>query len=282
MSATEPGQTTDAQAAQTTDAGQQVDKGNFGERFRADPEWAMEQFKQQQSRADSASAKLEKLASLQSAAELVSPGDLGAGAQRLLALMDVGYRIEQDPSMKALVEKWQTTGQAPQANPDAGDAYTDPDEEIRTLKQTIQQLEGRVNGMGGEVLNQQVRSSLDAYFQKDEIGRLLNADERGKVIDSIQSQVGAWQRDPNARGTLQGFNEKTVDLLATNWIKGQEGKLRELATRMRDESTQRRRAFSTDSPGGLAAEEVEMDPSQFSGPTVALDAFRAAKARWGS
>lgn len=251
------------------------DKGNLKERFLNEPDFAWDEYRKVQSHASQQEAKVQKVASLVNAAELLGNGDASVGSQQLLGLVDKAYRIDSDPAIKARVDGI-LNGTAP-AEP-TGDEYVDPDEEIRSLRQTVQELQNRTQSNEGEVLRTKVDRGFESYFRNNPFGTVLTAEERNELVDHVQSQVTGWLSNPNTRSAATGFNDKTVGTIATAWLEGKDGKLAELAGRMSQQKERQRQGFSTEVPSSVPSGAAR-DPSEFKD---AAEAFRYAKERWGS
>ena len=235
------------------------DNGDYLARVRSDANFAAEQVRQHQSRADQLQAEGEKTAKeLQAAQEWL--GGLAqyrgsATGDQIAQRMQLLDQALNDPQMKQVLNQFWTSGQAPGTQPPSSGSDSDDDEyltdeqrEIRELRQKLDDLSGQLGQVGSTQGAAALEKHLSHFFETWPVG----PDAQKRVRAELAKQIAGFARNPNGKEALRtltgegGFNF----VRGMAWTQLQDGELEEALKNRELRKKGRLGALATDGPSG--------------------------------
>ena len=238
------------------DAGASPSGADYEGRVRAGGDWSVAEVKNQQRRADQATEELRQLKSWVGTLSVYQQQGLTGDvlAQHLDGYLDILAK----PQGQQMIRKLQSGQVDSQPAPD--DTYlTDEEKEIRSLKENVSRLEGRLAGQDASIGQQ----ALLRHVGKVASEWNLSDTDRGAVADYLTQQVQTWSRQGETgltaiRNLSSPEGWKTVEMLAIQKL-GRERLSENLkAQLLRDQKT--RSGLSTDSPSGIVPQSAAPPP----------------------
>lgn len=240
------------------------DKGDLEARLRAEPDFAVNEYKKLQGAFSRTQQQMKTAEQAVEVARMLGNGDIEAGARLASEHLANYSRVLQDPRMAKAVGRFLETGRA---LPDDGlDLDVEPEEdpqtkEIRELRETVARLEG-------SSAKTEMRSHLESFFQS-EMGEVLSPEEKGGVLEHLNVKIGELERLPDGRKQLRNLNGKTIRLLAMSWL-DELGKLAEVGERIHLRKLEQKKGAATDVPSGISSEAAKGAP-EFKSAREALE-----------
>lgn len=247
------------------------DKGDFEQRLRTDPEFAVSETKKLQSKLGQATGELRSLGDVRKVVEFLGNGDIAAGTEQLNQHLGTWAQVRRNPQLLKVVEAALSGKPVPASNgEDEDEEYLDPElRKVRSLAEgqgeTIARLETRL-----------AKTELQNQFSKfghSELGQALSEEERGEFFDFLEKQFETWSGSSEGRRQLETLNADTLEILAMNHLR-KDGKLFEVAGRVARAQTEDTARHST-GPEASVATHAGADIPEFK---HARDAMRWARA----
>jgi hypothetical protein len=272
---------TDADASTATPGAGDVSSQDYLGQIRVGGDFAVQEVRQHQSRADKMEAENRRLVEFAGGAngpigELVTQGLEPA---TIKTVVDNYLRMRNDPQSQDMILGFEQTGTMPNrssAAPDDADEYlSDEQKEIRELRTTVQRLE---HGQAG--LTQSTgTAALQAHLERFASANFLNLEEMDVVKKGMDKQVRQWSSNEPGLKLLRDIQTPeaydTVDAVAWKFVP--QAVRFELGDRKRLHDRRRVEGYRTDSPPDTTTTGTE-PPATVTG---ALNAIRFAKANPG-
>lgn len=224
------------------------DPGDFEARLRTEPEFAVQEFKKQQSRASQLAAKIQQAELAIKIAEEMGRGDVSAGSKGLLQEIMSYQQMQRDPNLGPLIQRY-LSGQ-PLDGIGATDSadrdhYAEPEDPIR---REIESIRGTLTRHDTQLLRNRLDKELD-QFMRGPIGSHLTSEEKAGFLQSLDTQFQTWSRSEEGRTALQNIGTNTMFSLACTHL-GQQ-KLLEIGGRDARARSEQLRTRETDSPPSI-------------------------------
>lgn len=263
-----PSEPTPDDASQVTTASQEDEpkagSSEFERRVREDPEFAWEQVRKHQSRADQVSSR--------ALPEWVT--EQVGGPEAVVKILQTLGSFVGDPNGKKVWERFQQTGKLGDDFDTGFDSEDEPDPRDVELKQMKEQLR--------ETQATQLQSQMQGHFRKTYEAFDFTTEEREKIEKGVLEQMKQWSATDAGVSALKSIaqSEKSARNLILNQLSNEE--ILEAARRADLRKQERRGALSTDSPPQVSTTGREK-PSQ-EGQSVldkAVAAFKEASQEIG-
>ena len=261
-------------SANAASGSQDSGSGDYLDRVRSGGDFAAQEVRSHQSRADKAEARL-------NAMEWIGTLEQGRGSlsgDEIMHHLGQYNGLLQDPGMKAAIERFRSNG----SSPDTSTTSTDADEEylsdeqrelrqVRTELADLKTRQGQTEFLDGQqALKQHMEDIRGAYGLPDDVFKTGSEATAAQIVQwHSQGETGRKAieslKGPNGRKVVEGILIPAI---------GPEGLLQAQQNRDR-RRTNALGALETDGPSGNASTGREEAP-KFTGPNAHLDAARWA------
>jgi hypothetical protein len=232
------------ETAGSAEAQAQPDPSDFEARLRSDPEFAVSEFKKQQAAASRANDRLRKGSLAIDIAERLGGGDPAKGAEQALTELTQFRQMQQNPDMRALIERWQSGQPITQTADTSSSGYPGLDDDD-PREQQLRTMQGRFERVESRLMAREIVDHWNT-FRSTPVGSQLTDEEANEVFGRVSAQVRAIQQTPQGRDAIDNLPQ-TIRLVSLDYLDSS-GKLLDLgqrALRQRAEGLQQR---ETDGP----------------------------------
>lgn len=222
-------------------------KGDFEQRVKTDPEFALAQVKEAQRRLTQYQTKFGK--------DVEQVVDAVGGKDALMGHLRRLNTIVSNPAMRQLVEEFERTGTLPtraavnQANNTAtadADDYEEPwTRDLRQSQQEVASLRAELNSLRGERGVEKVRGLLQEFETSMGLTPEESADLREKLIE----HANHWGQNEQGLQVLKSMDKPTFRSLALGKLSDET--IEAAALRRAEARRNQRSAAATDSPSGV-------------------------------
>jgi len=220
--------------------------GDYLERIRGDSEFAVSEIRNKDRAVTNANQEKKRLHDR--FVELDPFMDQLGGGSGVLRHLNRLNLLVQNPAMKKMIERFESTGAIPTVDDYLESTETTDQPDTKDLK--IQELEQRLNATDARIGQQ----DLTSYF-----GRLKEefADDWDELQPQLDEQFANWRNDPSAQKLLGSISYDALQMIAVKKLYGTPEGRAKRAVRDARKLVEARRAKATDVPSGVATTGTE-------------------------
>ena len=265
--------TTDAAASSAAPSAGDASSQDYLGRIRADADFAVDEVRKNQSRADRMEAENRRLSTESGGAEIAELRAQGLEPATIKAVVDNYIRLRGDPGSQAMILGFEQTGQinsgaSDPASVDADEYLTDEQKEIRQLRTEVQTLRQDQVGLTQSTGTAALQGHLERFAKEN----FLKPEEFDAVRKGMAPQVTQWGTNDAGRKLLRDLQTPasydTVEAVAWKFVP--KDVRFQLGDRKRLHDRERVEGFRTDSPVDTSTTGREL-PAEVTGALNALE-----------
>lgn len=262
------------------EGGAEADRRDFEARLRTDPEFAVEQFKKQQSAFTKAQQELQQV---RGKVKTLEPWiDSLGGAEQVLHHLGRLGAIQQNARMRQIVEEWERTGSVPvgaaTAPTDAAtdDQFLDPMErEVRDLRRELEdkiaRLEESQSRTQATTARSNIKTFIDAAFAQHPYA---TAELRSEVLGELEQNIAKWDRDEAGRQFLSRLSQEDIAKFVNSQLWSTPERQKANARRLLQMEAEAKRATATSAAAPVQTNGREVSTAAKNATDAIRDAMR--------
>lgn len=224
------------------------DKGDYKARLSNEPEFAASEVTRLTGELEKAKQTTRAADPILRMAETVANGNVEQGVRILEQAIANQSRIVSDAKMNKVVSQWLNGGQLP-------DGLTDEEPENDIFAEdiakssVIQELKQELTSLKGQTAQQTAQTNLKEFFEKEDVGRVLEEEERGEILNEIQSSIQRAEQSGQT-SLLNNLSKETIRTIAADWM-SRTGKLGDVGERIARARAEAKQNASTGEPSPI-------------------------------